>query len=142
MDPIAESTDATAATHLISGRESQRVLSGLKQELNRIQRTVRRTLEAKLHPLQGQNLGDLQANRDLAESIQALLDTHSLRIRCPQCDQPAILRVSPRKGMPGGAFVLDHTIEGRRTFHGGTSGVPMIRLTAKPSRSVPKRKSS
>jgi hypothetical protein len=36
--------------------------------------------------------------------------------------------------MPGGAFVLDHTIEGKRTFHGGSSSVPPIQLTAKPER--------
>ncbi|MEM6980528.1 MAG: hypothetical protein AAF539_12770 [Planctomycetota bacterium] len=115
------------------------MLQDLKMELARVQRSLRLSLEAKLTSLVGQNLHTLAANRELATAIQTLLDSHSLRIECPQCGHPAILRVSPRKGMPGGAFVLDHTIEGRRTFHGGTAEVPRIRLMSKPSRRLSRR---
>lgn len=114
--------------------ETGQVLKSLQWELNRIQRTVRLTLQSKLQDLVGQSLSSLNENRELANSIQKILDTHSLRIRCPQCGHASILRVSPRKGMPGGAFVLDHTIDGKRTFHGGSSSVPPIQLTAKPER--------
>jgi DNA-directed RNA polymerase subunit RPC12/RpoP len=114
--------------------ETRQMLKSLQWELNRIQRTVRLTLQSKLQGLVGQSLSTLNENRELANSIQKMLDTHSLRIRCPQCGHASILRVSPRKGMPGGAFVLDHTIEGKRTFHGGSSSVPPIQLTAKPER--------
>ncbi|MFG0267945.1 MAG: hypothetical protein ACF8AM_22740 [Rhodopirellula sp. JB055] len=110
------------------------MLHALQWELNRIQRTVRLTMQEKLQGLVGQSLPTLEENRELARSIQKMLDAHSLRIRCPQCGHAAILRVSPRKGMPGGAFVLDHTIDGKRTFHGGSSSVPPIQLTAKPER--------
>ncbi|WP_236696594.1 hypothetical protein [Rhodopirellula islandica] len=114
--------------------EPGQMLKSLQWELNRIQRTVRQTLQSKLQGLVGQSLSSLNENRELASSIQKMLDTHSLRIRCPQCGHASILRVSPRKGMPGGAFVLDHTIDGKRTFHGGSSSVPPIQLTAKPER--------
>lgn len=114
--------------------ETGQMLKSLQWELNRIQRTVRLTLQSKLQGLVGQSLSTLKENRELANSIQKMLDTHSLRIRCPQCGHASILRVSPRKGMAGGAFVLDHTIEGKRTFHGGSSSVPPIQLTAKPER--------
>ncbi|EKJ99849.1 hypothetical protein RBSH_04933 [Rhodopirellula baltica SH28] len=114
--------------------ETGQMLKSLQWELNRIQRTVRLTLQSKLQGLVGKSLSSLNENRELANSIQKMLDTHSLRIRCPQCGHASILRVSPRKGMPGGAFVLDHTIEGKRTFHGGSSSVPPIQLTAKPER--------
>ncbi|WDQ17466.1 hypothetical protein [Rhodopirellula sp. P2] len=114
--------------------EPGQMLKSLQWELNRIQRTVRHTLQSKLQGLVGQSLSSLNENRELASSIQKMLDTHSLRIRCPQCGHASILRVSPRKGMPGGAFVLDHTIDGKRTFHGGSSSVPPIQLTAKPER--------
>ncbi|PHQ34312.1 hypothetical protein CEE69_16690 [Rhodopirellula bahusiensis] len=118
----------------MEGNETGQMLKSLQWELNRIQRTVRLTLQSKLQGLVGQSLPTLSENRELANSIQKMLDTHSLRIRCPQCGHASILRVSPRKGMPGGAFVLDHTIDRKRTFHGGSSSVPPIQLTAKPER--------
>ncbi|MCC9654451.1 hypothetical protein [Rhodopirellula halodulae] len=110
------------------------MLQSLQWELNRIQRTIRLTLQSRLQSLVGQSLETIEENRELAQSIQKILDAHSLRIRCPQCGHAAILRVSPRKGMPAGAFVLDHTIDGKRTFHGGSASVPPIQLTAKPER--------
>jgi len=110
------------------------VLAALQQQLNRIQRRVRLELQAQLASLSGRSLGTLQANRELAGAIQQLLQTHSLRVRCQQCGHPAILRASPRKGMPGGAFVFDHKINGKRTFHGGTPVVPTLQLTTKPPR--------
>ncbi len=113
---------------------AEQVLEKLQQEINRIQRSMRLTLQAKLQDLVGRSLPSLEHNRALAAAIQAMLDQHGFRIRCPQCGNPAILRVSPRKGMSAGAFVLDHTINGRRTFHGGTAEVPEIHLIVKPQR--------
>ncbi|MFG0287335.1 MAG: hypothetical protein ACF8CQ_04130 [Rhodopirellula sp. JB044] len=121
-DPTA---DVVPAEHL---------LASIEQELNRIQRSMRLTLQAKLQGLVGKSLGSLQHNRALAASIQSILDQHGFRLRCHQCGHPAILRVSPRKGIPSGAFVFDHTIDGKRTFHGGGAVVPPIHLVAKPQR--------
>jgi hypothetical protein len=70
----------------------------------------------------------------LVESIHELLESHALRVRCIECGHPAILRVSPRDGSSSGVFVFDHTIDGKRTFHGGKGIVPVIRLVAKPPR--------
>ncbi len=110
------------------------VLELLQQEVNRIQRSMRLTLQRKLQELVGRSLGSVEHNRALAGAIQSMLDQHGFRIRCHQCGHPAILRVSPRKGIPTGAFVFDHTVNGRRTFHGGTAIVPPIHLLAKPGR--------
>lgn len=110
------------------------VLERLQQEINRIQRSMRLTLQGKLQELVGRSLGSIEHNRALARAIQSMLDQHGFRIRCHQCGHPAILRVSPRKGIPSGAFVFDHTVNGRRTFHGGTAIVPPIHLIAKPKR--------
>lgn len=113
---------------------ADQALNGLQQELNRIQRTMRLTLQEKLQAFVGRTLGSLELNKRLAKLIQGMLDQHGFRVRCQQCGHPAILRVSPRKGMAGGAFVFDHTVEGRRTFHGGSAQVPAIALVAKPER--------
>lgn len=127
------SADATEADRTTVAA-ADLTLDGLQQELNRIQRSMRLTLQSKLQTFLGRTLGSLELNRQFAKSIQSMLDQQGFRVRCQQCGHPAILRVSPRKGMDGGAFVFDHTIDGRRTFHGGGSTVPVIQLVAKPNR--------
>lgn len=117
-----------------SSDEAHAALAELDQELSRLQRSIRRAIQAKLGQLAGRSLGSLQHNRELARSIHDLLDSHGLRVRCNECGHPAILRVSPRRGSPAGAFVFDHTIAGRRTFHGGRGALPELRLVAKPAR--------
>ena len=109
-------------------------LSELQQELHRLQRTIRLTIQAKLAEFAGRSMGTLPLNRDLAKSLHRLLDKHGLRVMCSECGRPAILRVSPRPGCDSGVFVFDHTIDGRRTFHGGKSTMPQLHLVAKPAR--------
>ncbi|MCD0460851.1 hypothetical protein [Roseiconus lacunae] len=110
------------------------ILGDLKRQMNRLQREIRLTIQAQLGQMAGRSLGSIEANRELVRSIQEMLDAHGLRVRCTQCGQPAILRVSPRSGASAGVFVFDHTVGGRRTFHGGRVVMPEIRLVAKPPR--------
>jgi len=124
--PSADSSDdATLAAE---------VLGDLQRQMNRLQREIRLAIQSQLSQMAGRTLGSLQANRELVRSIQEMLDAHGLRVRCSQCGNPAILRVSPRSGAAHGVFVFDHTIEGRRTFHGGRNVLPEIHLVAKPTR--------
>lgn len=118
--------------------DAAKVLGKLKQDINRLQRTIRLSIQEQLQTLAGQSMGSLELNRELAASIHELLDSHGLRVRCSECGHPAILRVSPRKGVADGAFVFDHTIDGRRTFHGGRSVMPEVVLVSKPARKKPK----
>ncbi|PNY38045.1 hypothetical protein C2E31_04630 [Rhodopirellula baltica] len=108
--------------------------------MNRLQREIRLTIQAQLGQMSGRSLETIDQNRELVQSIQAMLDSHGLRVRCTQCGQPAILRVSPRAGARAGVFVFDHTVDGRRTFHGGRIVMPEIRLVAKPPRKPRKAK--
>jgi hypothetical protein len=121
----------------LSACEAKAAMAQLDQELNRLQRAIRLAIQAQLSTMEGRSMEDLEENRNLVESIHNLLDSHGLRVRCSECGHPAILRVSPRGGARHGVFVFDHTIEGRRTFHGGRSAVPTIRLVAKPPRKKP-----
>jgi len=114
--------------------EAKQVMAELDQELNRLQRAIRLAIQAQLSKMSGCSLGSLEQNRNLADSIHRLLESHALRVQCSECGHPAILRVSPRGGSANGVFVFDHTIDGRRTFHGGRGTVPLIRLVAKPPR--------
>jgi hypothetical protein len=119
--------------------EAQAALAELEQQLNRLQRSIRLAIQAHLATLAGKSLESLDGNRQLAETVHQLLDSHGLRVQCNQCGHPAILRVSPRSGIDHGAFVFDHRIDGRRTFHGGRPVMPEIRLVAKPPRKRPEK---
>ncbi|MCO8123877.1 hypothetical protein NHH03_19180 [Stieleria sp. TO1_6] len=133
--PVSPSLPANPAGQSPPDEASTKAILGdLNRSLNRLQREIRLAIQAELGQMAGRSLGSLEANRELAHSIQTMLDSHGLRVRCNQCDQPAILRVSPRSGATAGVFVFDHTIDGRRTFHGGRIALPEIRLVAKPAR--------
>ena len=114
--------------------EAQATLAELDQELHRLQRSIRLAIQDQLGKLVGKSLPTLEHNRGLVESIHQLLESHGLRVQCSECGHPAILRISPRSGIANGAFVFDHSIDGRRTFHGGRAVMPEIRLVAKPIR--------
>lgn len=114
--------------------EAQAAMAELDQELHRLQRAIRLAIQAQLAKMVGRSFANLEQNQQLAQSIHNLLDGHGLRVQCSECGHPAILRVSPRGGAANGVFVFDHTIDGRRTFHGGRGSVPAIKLVAKPPR--------
>ena len=121
----------------MTAQEATVAMTELEQELNRLQRSIRLAIQAQLAKLAGRSLGSLEQNQHLAASIHELLESHALRVRCVECGHPAILRVSPREGSAHGVFVFDHTIDGKRTFHGGKGSVPVILLVAKPPRKKP-----
>lgn len=119
---------------LFTPAHAQAALGDLQREINRMQRSIRLAIQLQLGKLAGQSLQTLPQNQDLVNMIHELLESHGLRLKCPECGHPAILRVSARPGASAGVFVFDHTIEGKRTFHGGRQVVPEIALTGKPAR--------
>ncbi|MEM6473787.1 MAG: hypothetical protein AAF802_29785 [Planctomycetota bacterium] len=131
-DPVAPPGGNPPET--TSAADAARMLGSLRREMNRLQREIRLAIQAQLSQMTGLSMGTLEANRELVNSIHEMLDAHGLRVRCTQCGHPAILRVSPRAGAPAGVFVFDHTIDGRRTFHGGRTTLPELHLVAKPRR--------
>ena len=129
-----DSRSSMTSTPAMNAQEAKVAMAALEQELNRLQRSIRLTIQSQLAKFAGQSLGSLEQNQHLATPIHELLESHALRVRCLECGHPAILRVSPREGSAHGVFVFDHTIDGKRTFHGGKGSVPMILLVAKPPR--------
>ncbi len=126
----------------LSTKDAQVTLGELQQELNRLQRSIRLAIQGQLGKLCGQSMASLAENRDLAKSIHQMLESHGLRVRCSECGHPAILRVSPGGSQKTGVFVFDHTLDGRRTFHGGKTVVPALMLVAKPARRTKDRAAS
>lgn len=138
-EAVAEPGQSDVETDVLRGgsgdaEKAAELLGSLRREMNRLQREIRIAIQSQLAQMRGLSLGSIEANRELANSIHEMLDAHGLRVRCTQCGHPAILRVSPRAGAPAGVFVFDHTIDGRRTFHGGRGTLPELHLVAKPRR--------
>jgi predicted RNA-binding Zn-ribbon protein involved in translation (DUF1610 family) len=104
------------------------------QQVAEMQDRVRLAIQASLHGLAGNNFGSLHANQTVAKQVHALLDSKGLRVRCPECGSPAILRCQKAGNSRTGAFVFDHYLENGRTFHGGPSVFPKLNLVSKPPR--------
>lgn len=109
-------------------------LTTAQLEIATLQTTIRDTLERHLAVFVGWNFGSLEKNQSFAVRIHALLDQYGLRVECSQCGAPAILRCQNSGNAKTGVFLFDHYLESGRTFHGGPTTVPPIRLVAKPAR--------
>jgi len=118
----------------VSLEDAQAQLGQLTRQLNGIQRSIRQAIERYLQRFAGASFGTLAENQQFVREIQELLEMHGLRVRCPECGHPAILRCSRSSGAPGGVFVFDHYIDRRRTFHGGGATMPALRVVTKPPR--------
>jgi hypothetical protein len=98
-------------------------------------RTIR-LLERDLAKFEGLRFESMETNQAFASQLHQLLDGAGLRVICPQCGQPSILRCLVVGNSTAGAFVFDHYLDKVRTFHGGRSTLPRLFLTAKPPRRV------
>lgn len=117
--------------------EATQRLSRLAEQLLGLQQSMRQTIEQTLGQLQGASFGSLDANQRFTRTISELLDSHGLRVACSQCGQAAIVRCSKNPRTRDGVFVFDHIVSGRRTFHGGTTTLPLLRVVDKPRRRNP-----
>ncbi len=99
-----------------------------------LQQQIRLNIEARLQQFHGWSFGSLEENQQFAKSVHQILDSYGLRVQCPECQNPAILRCLGAGNAKHGVFVFDHYLESGRTFHGGPTTVPLIRVVPKPAR--------
>lgn len=118
----------------VSLAEAHQGLERLGQQIHGIQRSIRLAIEHYLHQHAGAIFGSFDDNLQFVRSIQKLLDSHGLRVRCPECGHPAILRCARNASARCGVFVFDHYLPSGRTFHGGGAALPTLRVVAKPER--------
>jgi predicted RNA-binding Zn-ribbon protein involved in translation (DUF1610 family) len=109
-------------------------MAACRQEIVLHQVAIRRAVEGAVRGLAGMNCGSFAANRAMAKSVQVLLAENGLRLVCPECGQPAILRCQRAGTSKTGAFQYDHTVDGRRTFHGGSTSFPLATVVPAPPR--------
>jgi hypothetical protein len=111
-------------------------LEKLSADLQMLQLQVQRTIEARLAQFQGWSFGSLAENQEFAKMVHQILESHGLRVACPECGHPAILRCLRAGNAKNGVFVFDHYLDSGRTFHGGPTTVPLLKIVAKPARRV------
>jgi hypothetical protein len=111
-------------------------LQMLTGEVHSIQQQIQRTIEIRLQQFCGWAFASLAENQEFAKQVHLLLDSHSMRVECPECGNPAILRCLRAGNAKHGAFVFDHYLDSGRTFHGGATTVPLIRVVPKPARRI------
>jgi hypothetical protein len=109
-------------------------LGQIVNETESLQQQIRLHLETRLQQFHGWSFGSLDENQQFAKSVHQILDSHGLRALCPECQNPAILRCLGAGNAKHGVFVFDHYLESGRTFHGGPTTVPLIRVVPKPAR--------
>ncbi len=111
-------------------------MNQLSNEIKSLQQQIVRTIESRLQSFHGWSFGSLSENQAFAKMVHQTLDSHGLRVECPECGHPAILRCLRAGNSKKGAFVFDHYLESGRTFHGGRSTVPLLKVVPKPARRV------
>lgn len=113
---------------------AQEELAGITEEVNELQQQILMQIERRLQRMKGWAFSSLAENQAFAKSVHQLLDGHGLRVICPECGSPAILRCLRAGNAKNGAFAFDHYLDTGRTFHGGSTTVPLLRVVKKPAR--------
>jgi hypothetical protein len=106
----------------------------LTAEVHALQLQISQRIERRLQQFHGWSFASLAENQAFAKLVHQMLDSHGLRVACPECGHPAILRCLRVGNAKHGAFVFDHYLDTGRTFHGGPSTVPLIKVVSKPAR--------
>ena len=109
-------------------------LAATRAEIEGFKHAIQVSLEITLSSFAGWNFGSFGNNRTFTKNVQDLLDSNGLRVECPECGSPAILRCQAAGNAKTGVFVYDHYLESGRTFHGGPTTFPRLRLVPKPPR--------
>ncbi|MFN3191347.1 MAG: hypothetical protein ACE361_12555 [Aureliella sp.] len=106
----------------------------LSSEVKTLQQQIVASIEKRLQHFRGWSFSTLRENQAFAKLIHRVLDSHGLRVECPECGNPAILRCLRAGNAKNGAFVFDHYLDSGRTFHGGGTTVPLLKVVPKPAR--------
>ena len=86
-------------------------LAATRAEIESFKHAIQVSLEVTLNSFAGSNFGSIQNNKTFARSIQELLDSNGLRVACPECGSPAILRCQSAGNSKTGVFLYDHYLE-------------------------------
>jgi hypothetical protein len=111
--------------------ELLRGLQAIDERLTALLAPIIEEVDDALTRLEGRSFG-LEANEALVSAIQQLLNRLGLRVRCPRCREPAILRCRETGNARDGSFQFEHYASGRQTNHGGGATFPALTLVPAP----------
>jgi hypothetical protein len=106
-------------------------LQGINARLTQLLAPVIENVKEILTRLKGRSFG-LATNEALVSVIQQLLSRLGLRVSCPRCSEPAILRCRETGNARDGSFQFEHSAGGRQTNHGGGATFPALTLVPAP----------
>jgi hypothetical protein len=113
--PVEETPHLPPAQDLLS------VIDGMYAELRE---QTRRAVQQLLSENAGKDFPSLEEKQAFATRIRDLLRRADLRIKCPRCGEPAILRASAAGNSRYGVFHFDHPVAGARSSHRGSTKFP------------------
>ena len=134
MDTIHTGLQKRMRLPVASIGQATQAIQQLEDEIESYQLSIQRSIEARLRQFHGWTFGSLAENQQFAKMVHKILEEHGLRVRCPECGHPSILRCSNAGNSKHGVFVFDHYLEDGRTFHGGPTTFPAITVVGKPAR--------
>ncbi len=121
---------------MASMEQAQVQIKQLEDEIQSYHLSIQKSIEARLRQFQGWAFSSFAENQEFAKMVHRILDEHGLRVRCPECSYPSILRCLKSGNSKNGVFVFDHYLDGGRTFHGGPSTFPVVTVLPKPARRI------
>lgn len=78
--------------------------------------------------LEGLSFGSIEANREVAALVRAVLDRFQESLRCTQCGERARLIVFGSNATETGLFRFDHGRSGEKRFHSAGSRIPLLEV--------------
>jgi len=112
--------------------DTTNLLEQLQAGLDAFQVQLVHPLQEYVKRLEGKSFGTFEADRMFAKSLHKIANRLRLRVRCPHCGEPAILRFHNAGRPPRGVYQFEHSAHGKKTDHGGGVVIPKIEFVDAP----------
>ena len=112
--------------------DTTNLLEQLQAGLDAFQVQLIDPLQEYVKRLEGKSFGTFEADRMFAKSLHKIANRLRLRVRCPHCGEPAILRFHNAGRPPRGVYQFEHSAHGKKTDHGGGVVIPKIEFVDAP----------
>lgn len=128
--------EALPTLHALSYKEVFDILVGLLDQHQ--QKVVAVRLQDYLNNFEYGVLKSLDHKRLFCQQLMQVLDRIGLRVKCPTCKEPAIIRAKSAATSTDGVFLFEHSRGGKKHQHGGKTRLesPLELLTRPTDRRI------
>lgn len=99
-------------------------LDKIELGFQKLREQTRAQIQSLLNELSGIELPSLQSKQRIASEIRRKLRRMELAIACPQCERPSMVRAAAAGNSKQGVFQFEHSANGARSTHRGSSTLP------------------